>query len=71
MEIVKKKQIAIEVCPISNQMLRLLDDIRDHPAVALLQHGVPVVISNDDPIVFGIVLLISFYFFIYFFSISN
>lgn len=53
-EIVKRKQIAIEVCPISNQMLRLLDDIRDHPAVSLLQYGVPVVISNDDPIVFGI-----------------
>lgn len=39
----------LEVCPISNQMLRYFPDIRNHYALILMKMGVPCVISNDDP----------------------
>jgi len=52
-DMVKAKGIAIEVCPISNQMLKLLVDMRTHPATSLMSRGVPVTISNDDPAVYG------------------
>ncbi|SPP80306.1 adenosine deaminase 2 [Drosophila guanche] len=46
---VKTRQIAIEVSPISNQVLHLLWDMRNHPAAQYLALDVPLVICNDDP----------------------
>jgi len=40
---------AIETCPISNQELQYIDDLRDHPATTLLAAGLPITISPDDP----------------------
>lgn len=53
MQIVRSRKIAIEVCPISNQLLRFVSDLRNHPAVVYMTNGLPVAISNDDPHVFG------------------
>jgi adenosine deaminase CECR1 len=49
MEIVKERGIAVEVCPLSNQMLGYVPDLRNHPAVLYINAGLPVVLSSDDP----------------------
>ncbi len=49
MQIAKERGIAIEVCPISNQVLGYVADLRNHPAVIYINSGLPVVICPDDP----------------------
>ncbi|KAI0160754.1 hypothetical protein GGR57DRAFT_499435 [Xylariaceae sp. FL1272] len=48
-----KQKIMVEVCPISNEVLRLATDILHHPIPAMIAHGVPTSISNDDPAILG------------------
>jgi hypothetical protein len=49
MEMVRQRGIAVEVCPISNQVLGYVPDLRAHPAVAYINAGIAVVLSPDDP----------------------
>lgn len=49
LEIVKDRKIAIEVNPISNQVLQLVGDYRNHPCAHFFSDNYPVVISSDDP----------------------
>jgi adenosine deaminase CECR1 len=49
MEMVRQRGIAVEVCPISDQVLGYVPDLRAHPAVAYINAGIAVVLSPDDP----------------------
>ncbi|KAH9643484.1 hypothetical protein HF086_015632 [Spodoptera exigua] len=49
MEEVKKRKIALEVNVVSNVVLKLVDDVRNHPLATYLSQDMPVVLSSDDP----------------------
>ncbi|KAI0053868.1 adenosine deaminase-like growth [Auriscalpium vulgare] len=53
MEICREQNIALEVCPISNEILRLTSSMPMHPLPIMLNQGIPVALSSDDPSVFG------------------
>lgn len=53
MEICREKGIAVEVCPISNEILRLTSSMPAHPLPILVNHGIHVSLCSDDPAVFG------------------
>ncbi|ESK83975.1 cecr1 family adenosine [Moniliophthora roreri MCA 2997] len=53
MEICKERDIAVEVCPISNEILRLTSSMSTHPLPILLNNGIHVALCSDDPSVFG------------------
>ncbi|KAJ5609943.1 hypothetical protein N7510_006662 [Penicillium lagena] len=48
-EICKERNIAIEICPTSNELLGLCEQIQAHPVYALLARSVPCTINTDDP----------------------
>ncbi|XP_059048961.1 adenosine deaminase AGSA-like [Achroia grisella] len=48
-EEIKKRDIAIEVNVISNAVLGLVKDVRNHPLSSYLAQNLPVVLSCDDP----------------------
>jgi adenosine deaminase len=60
MDLLVEKKIPLEICPGSNvrtgalarQLQRDEAQIEDHPLPKLLRHGVPVVLSTDDPAMF-------------------
>ncbi|EDR14394.1 uncharacterized protein LACBIDRAFT_306187 [Laccaria bicolor S238N-H82] len=52
-KICRERGIAVEVCPISNEILRLTSSMPMHPLPALMNNGVPVALCSDDPAVFG------------------
>ncbi|XP_063915321.1 adenosine deaminase 2-like [Zophobas morio] len=53
LRVVKERNIAIELNPISNQVLKLVDDLRNHVGAYLIANGYPVVITCDGPSFWG------------------
>ncbi|KZP15049.1 Metallo-dependent hydrolase [Athelia psychrophila] len=53
MQLCREKDIMIEVCPISNEILRLTSSMPMHPLPIVLNNGIPVALCSDDPAVFG------------------
>lgn len=53
MKEVIERDIALEVNVVSNAVLSLVRDVRNHPLSMFLSHGLPVVLSSDDPGAWG------------------
>ncbi|KXN92283.1 Adenosine deaminase CECR1-A [Leucoagaricus sp. SymC.cos] len=53
MEACRERGIALEICPISNEILRLTSSMPMHPLPIMLNNGIPVALCSDDPSVFG------------------
>ncbi len=47
------ERIALTVCPLSNQKLRVFPDLADHNLKQLLDAGLAVTVNSDDPAYFG------------------
>ncbi len=60
MDLLAARKIPLEICPASNmktaalarQLRRASAQIEDHPLPRLLRHGIPIVLSTDDPAMF-------------------
>ena len=60
MDLLAERRIPLEICPASNictgalvrQLRRSEASIADHPLPALFRHGIPIVLSTDDPAMF-------------------
>eukprot|EP00656_Telonema_subtile_P026091 TRINITY_DN28078_c0_g1_i1.p1 TRINITY_DN28078_c0_g1~~TRINITY_DN28078_c0_g1_i1.p1 ORF type:complete len:533 (-),score=106.28 TRINITY_DN28078_c0_g1_i1:31-1629(-) len=51
--VMAERGTGLEVCPLSNQILRLVTGLDDHPAYGFAAAGVPLSLSPDDPIIYG------------------
>lgn len=49
MELLKDRDICIEVCPISNRLTSAVKYGESHPVVEFINHDVPFVICSDNP----------------------
>lgn len=49
----KKEQIALTVCPLSNLKLCVVKDLSEHPIKSMLEEGLLVTVNSDDPSYFG------------------
>jgi adenosine deaminase len=64
MDLLAERKIPLEICPQSNiktgalgrQLARDDAQIKDHPLPKLFRHGIPVVLSTDDPALFDTTL---------------
>lgn len=52
-EYLKKEQLPLTVCPLSNIKLRVFNTIQDHNIKQLLEAGLCVNVNSDDPAYFG------------------
>jgi aminodeoxyfutalosine deaminase len=65
MDLLADRRIPLEICPQSNirtaalalQLRRPDASIKDHPLPQLFRHGIPIVLSTDDPAMFHTTLL--------------
>jgi adenosine deaminase len=48
-----REGVTLEVCPTSNEALKVVASVAEHPVRGYLEAGVPVVVSSDDPSLFG------------------
>ena len=56
MDLLKERNIALELCPSSNIKLGLFKDFNSHPFPQLLASGINVSLNSDDPPFFGTTL---------------
>ncbi len=51
-ELVKQRDVPMEINPLSNQILGYIRDLRNHPASTYLRRGINCTINSDDPLIF-------------------
>ena len=56
-----KKQIPIEMCPISNVRTKVVDSIEDHPIKQFYEKGLLISVNTDDPKMFNTSLTQEYY----------
>jgi adenosine deaminase len=49
MDLLKKRQITLEICPTSNLQTGIIPKLANHPLYSFYQIGIPVTINTDDP----------------------
>lgn len=52
-ELIKEKDLALTVCPLSNLALCVVKDLKNHPVRRMMERGLKVTINSDDPAYFG------------------
>lgn len=52
-----RRRVPLDICPTSNVVLGIVDDLSSHPLDALRRAGVPVSLNTDDPLLYGIDLV--------------
>lgn len=55
-EWILNKKIPLEVCLTSSVLVQMIDDLEEHPGIAMLRLGHPVVFCTDDPLLFSVTL---------------
>ncbi len=50
---IKKRELTLTVCPLSNLKLCVVDDMQDHPIRKMLTLGLKATVNSDDPAYFG------------------
>ncbi|CAN5822426.1 adenosine deaminase [soil metagenome] len=49
----RRDEVPLTVCPLSNVALRVVEDLTEHPLPLLLDEGLVVSVNSDDPAYFG------------------
>ena len=57
LDLIKKNNIHLEVCPTSNWLTRCVDSLSNHPFNELYKYGISVSINSDDPHIMNINLI--------------
>jgi adenosine deaminase len=52
-EEIKKRDLALTVCPLSNTALQVVTDLKNHPLKKMMNLGLKITINSDDPAYFG------------------
>lgn len=50
---IKKRDLALTVCPLSNTALQVVTDLKEHPLKKMMNLGLKITINSDDPAYFG------------------
>lgn len=49
MDLLREKDICVEVCPISNRLTNAVGESESHPVIEFINNEVPFVICSDNP----------------------
>jgi len=53
MELLLDEGVTLDLCPISNYKLRVVDELEEHPVRSFMERGIRCTISTDDPLSFN------------------